>query len=59
MVDWVKKDSTFKPFWMFNRMLLNLAIYYSMSNEPGFTDELCGPLAIPIDPNNFSILIII
>lgn len=32
MVDWVKKDSTFKPIWMLARMLINLAIYDSILN---------------------------
>ena len=28
-------------------------IYYNVFNDPGFTDQMCGPLAIPVAPELF------
>lgn len=40
----------FKLAWFFIRLIINSAIYASIFLEPGFTDELCGPLAMPAAP---------
>ena len=41
----------FKALWLFIRLIINSTIFVSIFYEPGFTDELCGPLAIPANHN--------
>lgn len=50
MAFWNSKQNHFKPIWMITRFFVNCFIYYHIIRDPGFTDELCGPLAIPASP---------
>ena len=44
------KQYHFKPIWMITRFFINILIFYHILEDPGFTDQLCGPLAIPASP---------
>ncbi len=49
----------YRPVWLILRFVTNYMIYYNLLSDPGFTDELCGPLAIPITSNFFTHILLI
>lgn len=53
MLLYKNRNSTFKPIYLLLRFILNVIIYQNLFTDPGFTDELCGPLAIPMQQDLF------